>query len=77
MKTLEVAMEDLQERVSETEKRPRVLEDLRKHLNTSRVFLQLASNNSLGLYTDAEIAVLDNLINETEVRKLFVTRCPC
>lgn len=67
MKTLEDTMKDLQDRVTEAERRPRVLEDLKKHLNTSRAFLQLASNNSLGLYTEAEIDVLDKLINETEV----------
>ncbi|GAU93545.1 HSP70-3 [Ramazzottius varieornatus] len=66
MKTLEDAMKDLQDRVTESERRPRVLEDLKKHLNTSRAFLQLASNNSLGLYTEAEIDVLHKLINETE-----------
>jgi hypothetical protein len=61
-------MKAVVERVMEAEKRPRVLTDLDKHLNTSRMFLELAKNATVtGMYSDTETSILEKLVEETEV----------
>ncbi|OQV24354.1 Hypoxia up-regulated protein 1 [Hypsibius exemplaris] len=67
LRGLEDAMKDIADRVSEAEKRPRVLADLDKHLNTSRTFLELAKNaSSGGIFSDTETGVLEKLVADTE-----------
>lgn len=80
LKDLKELMKNINLRVYEKEERPKALEALKQHLNSTRFFLQTVKNMSSteeSIFTEVELKTLEKLVSDTEVssKKGFMQQC--
>lgn len=64
-------MKDIVERVTETKKRPEMLEELDKQIGLAKTFMEFMTNGSLnGVFTETEVDGIKKLLKDTEVLSL-------
>ncbi|XP_025101931.1 LOW QUALITY PROTEIN: hypoxia up-regulated protein 1-like [Pomacea canaliculata] len=69
LKDLKELMKNINLRVYEKEERPKALEALKQHLNSTRFFLQTVKNMSSteeSIFTEVELKTLEKLVSDTE-----------
>lgn len=75
LKDLQELMKNIKMRVYEKEERPKALDALKQHLNSTTVFLETVRNMTDiedPIFTEVELTTLEKLINETKVSSLLV-----
>ena len=76
LKDLQELMKNIKMRVYEKEERPKALDALKQHLNSTTVFLETVRNMTDiedPIFTEVELTTLEKLINETKVSSLLVS----
>ena len=74
LKDLQELMKNIKMRVYEKEERPKALDALKQHLNSTTVFLETVRNMTDiedPIFTEVELTTLEKLINETKVSSLL------